>query len=267
MTGQTTALPPTRAGLSATWESDILSGRVTAGEKLPSERELATKHGVSRPVVREAMRTLIERHLVEVVPGRGTFVRGTRTSDVAPGMEALLRRRQPTPRDLVEARTTLECTAAALAASRSDEADRAAMANAIARLDAASDLIERVRYDLAFHLAVARAAHNPVIDTMFSAISGLTIELMLRSLADPVVVPVSLPYHGAIVDGIRSRDVEGARRAMADHLAVASRTYGEDFDRSLESVARRELARLLDPGVALEDLLATVPNGRADGRR
>lgn len=266
MTGQTTAFPPTRAVLSAQWEAEILSGRVGAGERLPSERELAVRHGVSRPVVREALRTLIERHLVEVIPGRGAFVRGVRATDVAPGMDALLRRRQPTPRDLVEARTMLECTAAEIAATRVQESDLAAMEDALARLDGAADVIERARYDLAFHLAIARAAHNPVIDTMFGAISGLTIELMLRSLADPIVAPTSLPYHAAIVDTIKSHDGRAAREAMANHLAVASRTYGDDLDRSLESVARRELARLLDPGATLEDLLATVPDGRSDDR-
>jgi GntR family transcriptional regulator, transcriptional repressor for pyruvate dehydrogenase complex len=267
MTGQTTITAPTRAGLSARLEADILSGRVAEGEKLPSERELAGRYGVSRPVVREAMRTLIERNLVEAVPGRGTYVRAARSTDAAPGMDTLLRRRQPTPRDLVEARTMLECTAAELAARRADVADLAAMADALGRLDAAADVIERARYDLAFHLAIARAAHNPVIETMFGAISGLTIELMLRSLADPVVAPTSLPYHRTIYDGIRTNDAVGARAAMAAHLAVAARTYGADLDRSLESVARRELARLLEPGVTLEDLLATVPDGRDDGRR
>jgi GntR family transcriptional repressor for pyruvate dehydrogenase complex len=258
-------LPLTRAGLSARLEEEILSGRAVAGSRLPSERALADRYGVSRPVVREVMRALVERSLVEVVPGRGTFVRSARAVDAAPRMTALLRRRQPTPRDLVEARTMLECTAAELTADRATPADLAAMANALDRLEAAGGVLERARYDLAFHLAIARAAHNPVIDTMFGAISGFAIELMLRNLNDPAVAPASLPLHTAILDAIRSRDPAAASAAMADHLAVAARTYGDDLDRSLENVARRELARLLDPGVTLEDLLATVPDGRDNG--
>jgi GntR family transcriptional repressor for pyruvate dehydrogenase complex len=211
------------------------------------------------------MRSLVERSLVEVVPGRGTFVRSARATDAAPGMAALLRRRQPTPRDLVEARTMLECAAAELAAARAEPADLAAMAEALAWLDRADGVLERARADLAFHLAIARAAHNPVIETMFGAIAGFTIELMLRSLIDPVVAPASLPYHAAIFNAIRSGEPTAASAAMADHLAVAARTYGDDLDRSIESVARRELARLLDPRVTLDDLLATVPDGRDDG--
>jgi len=270
MTGQTAATAPSRAELAARLEEEIVSGRLPAGGRLPSEREMAHRYSVSRPVVREAIRGLAARHLIDVVPGRGAFVRGVRPADAAIGMDAFLRRRQPTPRDLVEARMTLECTAAALAAERATAVDARAIADALARFDAARNLLEQARYDLAFHLAVARAAHNPVIETMFGAISGLTIELMLRSLGDPLVTPASLPYHRAISDAIRDRDPDRARSAMTEHLQVAARTYGDDLDRSLESVARRELARLLDPGVTLEDLLAAVPAvaaGGSDGER
>ncbi len=164
----------------------------------------------------------------------------------------------------------LEATTAALAAMRATDADLEGIEDALRLFDAAAGVIEQARYDLAFHLAVARAARNPVVETMFGAITGLTIELMLRSLADPEVTRVSVPYHHAILAAIQACDPERARTAMIDHLEVAARTYGEDFDRSLESVARRELARLLDPGVTLEALLASVPagaEGRADGGR
>jgi GntR family transcriptional regulator, transcriptional repressor for pyruvate dehydrogenase complex len=269
MTGKTSSIAGTlsRADLLARLSDDVLSGRAGAGTKLPSERELAEQFGVSRPVVREALRGLVARNLVEVRPGRGAFVRAARATDAATEMDALLRRHQPTPRDLVEARTMLEATTASLAATRATETDVRGIADALERFDGASGVVEQARYDLAFHLAVARAAHNPVVETMFGAITGLTIELMLRSLADPGVTRLSVPYHQLILDAILARDPERARTAMSDHLDVASRTYGEDFERSLVSVARRELARLLDPGVTLEALLASVPDGRGDGEQ
>ena len=269
MTGQTMLTPLSRAALFARLEDEILSGRLVVGQKLPSERELAEQHGVSRPVVREAIRGLIERNLVEVLPGRGAYVRAARMTDAAWGMDALLRRHQATARDVVEARTMLESTAAELAATRAQPAELAAMANALDRFDRADGLIEQARYDLAFHLAIARAAGNPVIETMFGAITGLAIELMLRSLGDPEVSRVSVPYHRTIHEAIAARDPRLARAAMADHLAVAARTYGPDFDRSLETVARRELARLFAPGMTLDDLLGVVPadtNAGRDGR-
>lgn len=267
MTGKTSLAGPSRAAVLSHLADEIQAGRAAAGTKLPSERELAERFGVSRPVVREAMRGLVERGLVEVQPGRGAFVRSARATDAAAGMDALLRRHGPTPRDLVEARTMLEATTAGLAATRASADDVSGIEEALARFDGATGLIEQARYDLAFHLAIARAAHNPVVETMFGAITGLTIEMMLRSLADPTVTRRSVPYHRAILDAIRGRGADEARAVMIAHLEVAATTYGDDFDRSLESVARRELARLLDPGVTLEALLASVPAGGRDGAR
>jgi GntR family transcriptional repressor for pyruvate dehydrogenase complex len=267
MTGQTASTITTRAGLAAALEASILAGQIAPGTRLPSEREMAERHGVSRPAVREAIRGLVERDLIEVVPGRGAFVRHARSSDAATRLDALLRRRQPTPRHLVEARLMLEGTTAALAAKRAEGGDLEAIAAALDAFDAADGLLEQVRHDLAFHLAVARAAHNPVVETMFGAIAGLTAELMLRSLGDPATTPASLPYHRAIFDAIRDKDPVRARTAMTDHLEVAARTYGADFDRSLEAVARRELARLLDPSMEIGELLAVLPVEGRDGGR
>jgi len=257
----------TRATLSATLEAQIVSVRLSAGTKLPSERQLAERYGVSRPIVREALRTLVERDLVEIKPGRGSYVRDGRPAAAAGRLDALYRRSQATPRDLVEARTMLECTAAELAAQRATPEDETAIATALAGFDRAGSIFEQARYDMAFHLAVARASRNPVIETMFGSITALTVELMLRSLSDPDVTHLSVPYHQQIFEGIRNRDPVRARTAMARHLAVATSLYGDDYDRSIESVARRELERLLAPGVTLDDLLAAVgAEGRDDGR-
>jgi GntR family transcriptional repressor for pyruvate dehydrogenase complex len=258
MTGQTTHRLLTRASLSDLLESQILSRQLRTGTKLPSERALAERYGVSRPIVREALRGLIERNLVEVRPGRGSYVRDVRAADAALRMDALFRRQEATARDVVEARTMLECTSASLAATRADVTDLAAMAQALTAFDRADGLIDRSRYDLAFHVAIARAARNPVIETMFMAITTLTIELMLRSLADPAVTRISVPYHQVIYAAIERRESDQAHRAMAEHLAVAARTYGDDYERSLERVTQRELGHLLAPNLTLNDLLEST---------
>jgi GntR family transcriptional regulator, transcriptional repressor for pyruvate dehydrogenase complex len=238
---------------------------VKEGEKLPSERRLAERLGVSRPVVREALQCLAGRNLVQVIPGRGTYVRRARVSDAAWPMDLLFRRRQATPRDLVEARKMIECKAAFLAASRAERKDLEAMERALVGFDHSSDLLEKTRYDITFHTSIVRAARNPVIETMFSSITNLTVELMLRSLSDPNVSRVGVPYHWEIYEAIRDGDAEQARTAMDGHLLVAERLYGEDYDRSLGMLARRELIRLLGPDAMPEDLLgATMPNAGED---
>jgi GntR family transcriptional repressor for pyruvate dehydrogenase complex len=268
MTGQTSfAVAMSRDALATHLETQIVEGDLPAGTKLPSERQLAEQFAVSRPIVREALRSLVERSLVEIHPARGTFVRQARATDAAGHLDALYRRSQSTPRDLVEARTMLECTAVELAAQRATAEEIAAIERSLIEFDRSTTIVEQARYDMAFHLAIARAAGNPVIETMFGSITALTVELMLRSLSDPDVARASIPYHRAIFDGIREGDPARARTAMAHHLAVASSHYGDDYDRSNESVARRELERLLAPGVTLDDLMAAVgAEGRDDDR-
>jgi GntR family transcriptional repressor for pyruvate dehydrogenase complex len=267
LTGNTSsAIVISRDGLASRLEEELLSGDSQPGTKLPSERQLALRFGVSRPVVREALRSLVERGLIEISPGRGAFVRAARMTDAARPLDALYRRQNATPRDLVEARLMLEREAAGLAAARGEPAELDAMERVLERFDRTGDLIERARCDVAFHALIARMSHNPVIETMFSSIASLTFELMLRSLGDPAVSREGLPYHGEIFQAIRDRDPERARDAIEGHLLIARRLYGEDLDQRLDLVARRELERLFGRTVSLEAIIADIglpEDGRA----
>ncbi len=245
----------TRDELALDLENGIVAGHQAVGSKLPSERQLSERYGVSRPVVREALRTLVERRLVEIHPGRGAFVRDAQSSDAASQMGVFFRRKQVTARDLVEARSMLECTAASLAAVRAGKVDLDLMAQALAELERSVDVVDQARWDLSFHYAVTRASRNPVVESMFAAVVQPMVELMLRSLIDPDVRQEALGLHHEIVEAITARDSGRARDAMARHIAVAEHFYGEDLGRSVESVARRELARWLAPNVTLEDVL------------
>lgn len=246
----------TRDELAQALENDIVAGRIPVGAKLPSERQLAERYGMSRPVVREALRMLVERRLVEIHAGRGAFVRHAQSGDAASQMNVLFRRKQVTARDLVEARSMLECTAAGMAAVRATADDLRFMEEVLAELDRASDVVDQTRCDLAFHYAVTRAARNPVVESMFASVAQPMVELMLRSLLDTDVRNEALSLHHEIVDAIRAGDAKRARRAMAAHLEVAARFYGEDLDRNVERVARREIAHRLASNVTLEDVLS-----------
>jgi GntR family transcriptional regulator, transcriptional repressor for pyruvate dehydrogenase complex len=246
MTGQTTArFPLDRDGVARRLEQDLLDGTIAPGEKLPSERELAARFGVSRPLVREALRGLIEKGYIEVSPGRGAFARQVRARDAARPLDILLRRQRVTPRDIVEARMMVERDAAYLAAERATDDDLEALRRALAGFASANGIIERATWDVAFHALISRAARNPVIETMFGSIVGLTFELVVRSLGDPGVSREGVPYHDEILDALVHRDPARARRAVEGHLLVAGRMYGNDLDRSLDAVAREGLERAL----------------------
>lgn len=238
----------------------IVEGRWPVGGRLPAERRLAEEFGASRPVVREALRSLVERGLVEVYPGRGTFVRGPGTPPSYPPIDFHFRRSGVTARQLSEARIMLETEAAGLAAERATDADIDRLRGSLTRLDHAGSPIEHVRADLSFHLALAGAAHNPVIETMFRSIAGLAVELMVRSAADPEVLARSAPFHRRALEAVEGRDPDAARAALWAHLSVAGETYGEDYDRSLGATAFQAL-RLIGPARDLDSFVRSVVPG------
>lgn len=254
MTGST---PRSRDAIAADIEHQIVTGHLAGGDRLPSERRLAEQYGISRPLVREVLRTLVERGLIEVHPGRGAFVRRPSSLQVTRSLDVLYRRRQPTARHLSEARLMLECEAAALAAHRADLEDVTELRRRVEVLEASTTAVERVRNDLAFHLALAAAARNPVIETMFASIAPLTVELMVRSHGDPDVLQRSMHHHRATYEAIAARDPVAAREAMRAHLSVAQDTYGDDYDRVLDTMAVRAL-HLLGSSASLEEFLRVL---------
>jgi GntR family transcriptional regulator, transcriptional repressor for pyruvate dehydrogenase complex len=255
MTGLTTTNPE---AIAAVLEERYVDAGAEQGSKLPSERDLALRLGVSRPVVREAMRILIERGLVEVAPGRGAFVRVPRPFDAARPLAAIYRRGQATTRDLIEARSMLEGEAARLAAERCTAEELVAIERLLVQLERESEPAAQARQDLAFHTLISRATRNPVLEAMFASISGLVFEHLLRSNAEPVIGREANPYQREVVVAIRRRDPEAAQRAMRDHLMVAYRRYGDDLDVEVKHLARRVLEREFGPRGGLEDLLRSV---------
>ena len=199
-------------------------------------------------MVREALRSLIERGLIEVEPGRGAFVRGDTGPRRFQPLDLEYRRRGTTARQLSETRLMLETEAAALAAVHANADDLASLLGALDRLESSPTPLDRVRNDLAFHTALVAASHNPVIETMFASIQGLTVELMVRSAGDPEIVRRSAPYHRIAYEAVRDRNPIAARAAIQAHLSIAASTYGDDYDQSLDTTAARAL-RLIGSGV------------------
>lgn len=245
----------TRSDIAAQLEAEVLGGALVPGTKLPSERELAQRLGVSRPLVREALRTLVERGLVEVSPGRGAFVRAASTADAARPLGSHYRRQNVTVNHLIEVRMMFEPHAARLAATRATPAEIEELRVAVEQNDAAEIVLDRARWDITIHRLVARMAHNPVIETTFESIATLVFELMLRSLSDAEVVAASAPYHRGVYEAIRDRKPDAAYDAMLAHHESGRLVYGADLNASLDVVAQRELARLLGPTASLEDVV------------
>jgi GntR family transcriptional repressor for pyruvate dehydrogenase complex len=201
-------------------EDSILKGALQAGAQLPAERDLAHQFGVSRTAVREAMKTLREKGLVEAYAGRGTFVTNGSARSMRQTLDRVMRG-DPSEGavQLVEVREILEPEIAALAAQRSDEEARSAMRESIAVMDAARlDAEAFIEGDLDFHLALAEAAANPLILSLIDSIVSLLREQRMRTYYIEGGAERGQYHHKRIMEAIDHRDPQGAREAMRAHL-------------------------------------------------
>src|SRR6266404_2858450 len=163
-------------------EDSILKGQLKPGDQLPAERDLAQRFGVSRTAVREAVKALREKGLVEAYSGRGTFITDGTSQAVRQSLDLMVKIGQPEgSTHLAEVRAILEPEIAALAASRAQESDLATMREAVAVMDrAGQDPDAYIEADLDFHLALAEAAANPLILSLIDSIVGLLREQRLK---------------------------------------------------------------------------------------
>lgn len=198
------------------------------GDRLPSERLLAERLGVSRTVIREAVRVLSERCLVAVKPGSGTYVQELSPSAAGASIGLYLRTRQSSNQyqDLNEVRRTLEVEIAGLAADRATDEDIGALDTAIEGLTKfAEDEEHFTRYDLDFHSALATATHNELYSVLMAPITELLLEFRLTAyrVDKQGAIEGALTFHQEILDRIKAGDPKGARQAMRLHLDQAER--------------------------------------------
>lgn len=202
-------------------EGLIVGESLCPGDRLPSERQLAEQLGISRTVVREAIRLLSVRGLVEVKPGCGTFIREPSPKDAAAPLALLLKLRQcPDLLDNVyEVRHMVEVKVAGLAAERATDEDHGLMEAAIEEMAAhIDDPGEYIAHDLAFHSALAAATQNDLFSVLLNAISSFWSEAASLAYQAPSAAEDSLTHHRDILRCVKARDAEGASQAMCEHV-------------------------------------------------
>ncbi len=201
-------------------EESIVKGTLKPGDQLPAERELAQRFGVSRTAVREAVKALREKGLVEAYSGRGTFITDGTTQAVRQSLDLMVKIGQPEgSTHLAEVRAILEPEIAALAATRIQEAELATMREAVAIMDrAGQDPDAYIEADLDFHLALAEGAANPLILSLLDSIVGLLREQRLRIFKVPGGPERGQVHHKRILEAVEQRDAEAARDTMRAHL-------------------------------------------------
>jgi GntR family transcriptional repressor for pyruvate dehydrogenase complex len=201
-------------------ETSILRGVLKPGDQLPAERDLAQQFGVSRTAVREAVKTLREKGLVEAYTGRGTFVTDGRSQAIRQSLDFMMKIDQADGYvHLAEMRAILEPEIAALAAARIEEQHLALMRDAVAVMDRSlQDPDAYIEADLDFHLSLAEAVANPLILSLIDSIVGVLREQRIKIFNVDGGPERGQFHHKRILSAIERRDSIESRDAMRAHL-------------------------------------------------
>jgi len=209
----------------------IVDGYLRVGTRLPSEMELAAQLGVSRTVIREAVRILTAKGLLETRPGVGSVVRQMTRDQVVEPLGHLLRAHNVTLDELHEVRGILEVEIAGLAARQADAEDITKLRQAMEAMTRATNDAEALAaHDAEFHRALAQATHNPLLVILLDSIRDLMQEVRLRVSSYPGIAEVIVPDHYRVLECVAAGDEEGARRAMREHI-----DHARDFQRAVFS--------------------------------
>lgn len=215
----------------------VADGTYRVGDRLPAEGDLSEMFGVGRSTIREAMRVLSNRGLVEVRHGEGTYVTSRTISE---SLEERLERAMLT--DIYEARLYLELALCELAAQRRDNKDVAAMRICLKQRSEsahAGDVPAYADADFAFHLAVAKAAKSPALYDVYDA--------FVRTVRAPLIHAVTPDYirgerdllHAQLCEAIAEGNAQAARRLVRSHLHGSLKDIGDRLESRHVAKSRR----------------------------
>ncbi|MCR5879768.1 FadR/GntR family transcriptional regulator [Phenylobacterium sp. J367] len=218
--------------------SEIISGRYPPGANLPSEPELLTRFQISRPILREALKTLAAKGLVVQKTRVGTRVLDPVNWNLFDAevlsWKADLGIDEPFRQSLVEIRRAVEPSAAALAAQRATPSEIEELRECVAQMRVPGQTAERFAVaDLEFHLAVAAASGNVLMRSLAAVIETVLVASFSRtSPVDSAELQAQVAdAHGAIVDAIARKDGPGAATAMLAVISAGDERYGTEGER------------------------------------
>lgn len=201
----------------------IIQGKLSPGDRLPSERELAAELGISRHSLREALKTLAVLGIVEIKANSGTFISAGAERSLALYNFSLLSR-QGSHLSLLETRKALEVEIARLAARRATPADLDLLKQAVEEFEAAvRDRVDSAGPDLAFHRALAKATQNMIFLLIIDSLPTFVIRV-------PELEISSMTFHRQIYQAVKARNGDEAAELMAKHLESLEPYLGKHLD-------------------------------------
>lgn len=228
----------------------IVDGRLKPGDPLPSESQIATAFGISKPVAREALRELTAMGVIQVQQGKVSRVRKIDSGPLARFFRFAVGRTEQGLHDAVELRRMLEPQIARLAAERHTQADLLILRGILERMEGTlGDIPRWIETDLAFHAHVAAMSHNALVELQMKGLEPVVREMMgrfndraARTKAD---WRETHQRHVRIAEAIEAGGPEAAERAMHDHFEAADAAIAEIFGRlpSVREAKRRRKIR------------------------
>jgi GntR family transcriptional repressor for pyruvate dehydrogenase complex len=210
----------------------ITAQQIRPGDRLPPEREIGEALGVSRTVVREAIRSLSGKGVLSVRSGRGVVVTALENESVAESMRLLIQTRGGYSEDgpfsyekIHEVREILEVRAAIAAAERATPADIEELRQAYQALVEADTTELASARDVEFHRTIARLTHNELYTIMLDSIGPLLLQIRQETLGEQARRLEALAYHKRILDAIERGDPKAAEAAMSDHLQDSANVW------------------------------------------
>lgn len=230
-------------------EQLILRGILRPGERLPSERDLADKMGVSRPSLRDAIAELSERGLLVSRAGSGVFVAEVLGSAFSPALTQLFATHDEAVFDYISFRRDMEGLAAERAATFGSETDLKLIDTIFGKMELAHqkrDPSDEAQLDAEFHMAIIEASHNVIMLHMLRSMFELlrqgvfyNRQMMFRNR---MTRDQLLDQHRAINAAIQDRDPVAAREAVAAHMAYVEQAFHDQMRAEKhESIARQRL--------------------------
>src|ERR1044072_6228396 len=209
----------------------IHRGELRPGDRLPPERDLAKRLGVSRPTLRAGISSLAAAGVLQPRRGAGTFVV---ESEGPPSLDSSALRlmaslQRLTPAEMFEARRSLEMAIAGLAAERATGEQMAEMSEEITGMFASLDEPEQfLVHDMRFHQTVAAASGNRILTALMNMVATILFEGGRKTVKRARDLKESAEMHRTIYRAIRDRNPEAARDAMRDHLMLAQKAQEEE---------------------------------------
>lgn len=217
-------------------EEKVLDGSWRGAGRLPAERALAEHFGVSRPTVREAIRHLVSKGMLETKRGSGVYVVQKQPAALAAPWLQLVAEQAPLREEVLEFRMVFECAAARFAAQRSTPDELYRLETLIARMrDAVTDhdVEAEARMDGEFHTALTAAAHNRMLGQFYASVITMLREHIFANTFDATEnnanaaaqSEMRMRQHESIFFAVRERNPNAAQQAMFAHIDFVGRQF------------------------------------------